>query len=163
MQKSRARAQNAEACDDAVQMGFSQAICHFLKVPSHHSVVVSINADMAQYNLAVISKTLMLPVFTRSLFLKHRRDSAVTSKTPASQKRTTRLLPLKILTVNQSFFSTNMQANLKCDSTIPSCYSSITSKNNGYIKHKHDRPIDWKRSDRKAKKHTQNGMKSSSL
>jgi hypothetical protein len=27
--KSRARAQNAEACDDAVQMGFSRARCHF--------------------------------------------------------------------------------------------------------------------------------------
>jgi hypothetical protein len=29
MQKSRARAQNAEARDDAVQMGFSRARCHF--------------------------------------------------------------------------------------------------------------------------------------
>jgi hypothetical protein len=29
MQKSRARDQNAEACDDAVQMGFSRARCHF--------------------------------------------------------------------------------------------------------------------------------------
>jgi hypothetical protein len=28
-QKSRARAQNTEACDGAVQMGFSQARCHF--------------------------------------------------------------------------------------------------------------------------------------
>jgi hypothetical protein len=52
--------------------------------------------------------------------------------------RTTRLPPLKILTVNQTFFSTNMQANLKCDPTILSRYSSITSKNNGYIKRKHD-------------------------
>jgi hypothetical protein len=32
------------------------------------------------------------------------KDSAVTSKTPTSQKRTTRLLPLKMLTVNQPFF-----------------------------------------------------------
>jgi hypothetical protein len=32
-----------------------------------------------------------------------------------------------------------MQANLKCDSMILSRYSSITSKNNGCIKHKHDR------------------------
>jgi hypothetical protein len=32
------------------------------------------------------------------------KDSAVTSKTLASQKRTTRLLHLKILTVNQPFF-----------------------------------------------------------
>jgi hypothetical protein len=33
-----------------------------------------------------------------------------------------------------------MQAHLKRDSTTPRRYSSITSKNNGYIKHKHDRP-----------------------
>jgi hypothetical protein len=31
-----------------------------------------------------------------------------------------------------------MQANLKGDSMILSSYSSITSKNNGYVKHKHD-------------------------
>jgi hypothetical protein len=29
MQKSKTRAQNTEACDGAVQMGFSQARCHF--------------------------------------------------------------------------------------------------------------------------------------
>jgi hypothetical protein len=42
-------------------------------------------------------------------------------------------------------------------------YSSITSRNNGYIKHKYDRPIDEKSSDGKAKECTQNGAKSSSL
>jgi hypothetical protein len=42
-------------------------------------------------------------------------------------------------------------------------YSSITSRNNGYIKHKNDQPIDGKRSDGKAKERTQNGAKSSSL
>jgi hypothetical protein len=31
-----------------------------------------------------------------------------------------------------------MQASLKCDPTIVSRYSSVTSKNNDYIKHKHD-------------------------
>jgi hypothetical protein len=29
MQKSRARAQNAEACDGTVEMGLSRARCHF--------------------------------------------------------------------------------------------------------------------------------------
>ena len=89
---------------------------------------------------------------TRLLPLKRRR-----------RKKTIRILPLKILTVNQPFFSTNMQADLKCDSTIPSRYSSITSENNGYIKHKYNRSTDCKRNDGKAKKRTQNGMKSSSL
>jgi hypothetical protein len=57
-----------------------------------------------------------------------------------------------------------MHANLKMwldDSKID--YSSITSRNNDYIKHKNDRPIDGKRSDEKAKERTQNGAKSSSL
>jgi hypothetical protein len=56
-----------------------------------------------------------------------------------------------------------MQADLKCNSIIPSCYSSITSKNNGYIKHKYNRSTDCERNGGKAKKRTQNGMKSSSL
>jgi hypothetical protein len=56
-----------------------------------------------------------------------------------------------------------MEANKKCDSTIPSHYSSITSENNDCIKHEHDQPIDWKRSDGKTKKRMSNGMKSSSL
>jgi hypothetical protein len=56
-----------------------------------------------------------------------------------------------------------MQTDLKCDSTIPSRYSSITSENNGYIKHKYNRSTDCKRNGGKAKKRTQNEMKSSSL
>jgi hypothetical protein len=64
---------------------------------------------------------------TRLLPLKRRR-----------RKKTIRLLPLKTLTVNQLFFSMNMQVDLKCDSTTPSRYSSITSENNDYIKHKNN-------------------------
>jgi hypothetical protein len=44
-----------------------------------------------------------------------------------------------------------MQADLKCDSTIPSRYSSITSENNSYIKHKYNRSTDCKRNDRKTR------------
>jgi hypothetical protein len=56
-----------------------------------------------------------------------------------------------------------MQADIKCDSTIPSRYLSITSVNNSYIKHKYNGSTDCKRNGGKAKKHTQNKMKSSSL
>jgi hypothetical protein len=37
-----------------------------------------------------------------------------------------------------------MQAELKCDTTIASRYSSIPFENNGYIKHKYNRSMDYK-------------------
>jgi hypothetical protein len=54
-----------------------------------------------------------------------------------------------------------MQAELKCDSTITSRYSSIISKNNGYIMHKCNRSTTKERG--KSKKCTQNELKFSSL
>jgi hypothetical protein len=44
-----------------------------------------------------------------------------------------------------------MQADLKYDSKIPSRYLSITSENNGYIKHKYNRSTDCKRNGRKTR------------
>jgi hypothetical protein len=55
-----------------------------------------------------------------------------------------------------------MQAELKCDTAIASRYSSITSENNGYIKHKYNRSTDYKRNGG-SKKCTQNELKFSSL
>jgi hypothetical protein len=47
-----------------------------------------------------------------------------------------------------------MQAELKCDTTIASRYSSITSENNGYIKHKYNRSTDYKGTMEKQEMHT---------
>jgi hypothetical protein len=38
-----------------------------------------------------------------------------------------------------------MQAELKCDTTIASHYSSVISENNGYVGHKYKLSIDYKR------------------
>jgi hypothetical protein len=47
-----------------------------------------------------------------------------------------------------------MQAELKCGATIASRYSSIVSKNNGYIKHKYNRSTDYKGTMEKQEMHT---------
>jgi hypothetical protein len=83
----------------------------------------------------------MSPVITRSLPPKrwHRQ-------------KTIRSLLLKTPTVISHFFlSTNAQAESKHGTTITRRYSSITSNNNGYIKHKYDHSTNRNRNGGKAR------------
>jgi hypothetical protein len=113
---------------------------------------------VARVNLVVTSKTLTSLVVSRPLFLKNadvaQKDSAVTSKTPSSPK-TIRLLPLKTPTVNQPFFLYEYAGGIKCGAAFASRYSSIVSKNNGYIKHKYNRSTDYKGTMEKQEMHTE--------
>jgi hypothetical protein len=56
-----------------------------------------------------------------------------------------------------------MQADLKCDSTIPSRYSNITSENNGHFKHKYSRSANCERNGGKTRHAHRTRRKSSSL
>jgi hypothetical protein len=138
----------------------SAAVSKAADVACCHSAVISKTPASPVTARWLFLKTPTWPVITRLLSLKRRRhhqslgryfqsddvvqkDSAVTSKTLTSQQkkggRTTRLPPLKILTINQTFFLHEYAGkSKKCDPAILSRYSSVTSKNNGYIKRKHD-------------------------
>jgi hypothetical protein len=119
-------------------------------VARYHSAVISKTADITSSHSAVVPKVTTWLQKTRMLPLKRQRRK---------KGKTAQLPPLKILTVNQPFFLYEYAGKSKMrldDSKVD--YSSITFKNNSYIKHKYDRPIDGK-----VKEHTQNGAKSSSL
>ena len=76
------------------------------------------------------------------------------------RKKTIRLLPLKILTVNQPFYLYEYAGKSKM--RLDDSKSLLKHYIQEQRLHKHDRPIDWKRSDGKTKKRMPNGMKSSS-
>jgi hypothetical protein len=102
----------------AVSKAADVACCHLAVISKTPASPVTArwlflkNTNVARYHSAVISKTPTSPAITRSLFLKRRRGSKglgcyLQNTDVATKKgggRTTRLPPLKILTINQTFF-----------------------------------------------------------
>jgi hypothetical protein len=98
--KAETRAQNTEACDSAVHMGFSRARRHFQNVgtPCHHPVVISKTRACHIITRPLFPKRPTQPILTQRLFLK--TLTLPDFSRPLFPKRPawpviTRLLPLK--------------------------------------------------------------------
>ena len=98
--KAKTRAQNAEACNSAVYMGFSRARRHFQNVgmPCHHPAVISKTRACHIITRPLFPKRPTRPILTQRLFLKTVTLPDFTR--PLFPKRPawpviTRLLPLK--------------------------------------------------------------------